>query len=127
MTADWKQEGESKMTPEQQRLLNAICGDLARHIKWHGQRLNKDDFRHIISGTIKGWRLLPGIDRGQGAPGFIYLGGSSKDLTKAQASEAITMAVQIGDHPDEQGLDAKPIRWSDTVLIGLGHSPADFR
>lgn len=124
---DWKQEGESKMTQEQQRMLNAICGDLAKHIKWHGQRLTKDDFRHVLCGTVKGWRLLPGIDRGQGAPGFIYLGGSSRDLTKSQASEAITMAVHIGDCPSDQGLDAKPIRWSDTVLIGLGHSPSDFR
>lgn len=124
---DWKQEGESKMTPEQQKLLNAVMGDLAKHLKWHGFKLTKDDWRHLVSGSILGWRLMPGIDRGQGAPGFIYLGGSSKDLTKSQASEAITMAVHIGDHPDEQGLDAKPIRWSDTVLIGLGHSPADFR
>lgn len=114
------------MTPEQQRLLNGICGDLSKHLRWHGNRLSKDDWRHMLSGTILGWRLLPGIDRGQGAPGFIYLGGSSKDLTKSQASEAITMAVQIGDHPDEQGLDAKPIRWSDTVLIGLGFNPRDL-
>lgn len=123
---EWKQEGESKMTPEQQRMLNAVMGDLARNLKWHGFKLTKDDWRHLCAGSILGWRLMPGIDRGQGAPGFIYLGGSSKDLTKSQASEAITMAVHIGDCPSEQGLDAKPIRWSDTVLIGLGHSPSDF-
>lgn len=123
---DWKQEGESKMTPEQQKLLNAVMGDLAKQLKWHGFKLTKDDWRHLVSGSILGWRLMPGIDRGQGAPGFIYLGGSSKDLTKSQASEAITMAVHIGDCPEEQGLQSDPVRWSDTVLIGLGFNPRDW-
>jgi hypothetical protein len=37
------------------------------------------------------------------------------------------MALQIGDHPDEQGLKCRPVRWCDAVLLGLGHNPADFR
>lgn len=124
---DWKQEGQSKITPEQRRMLNAICACLADQLKWHGVKLSKDDYRHLICAVILGWRMIPGVDTGNGHAGFVMLGGSSKDLTKSQASEAITMAVHIGDCPTEQGLDAKPIRWSDTVLIGLGHSPTDFR
>lgn len=114
------------MTDEQRKMLNCLCGDLSSQIRWHGNRLSKDDWRHMLSGTVLGWRMLPGIDTGNGAPGFIYLGGSSKDLTKSQASDAITMAIQIGDHPDEQGLDCKPVRWCDTALVGMGFNPRDF-
>lgn len=116
----WKAEGHTRMTDEQRRMLNTVCGDLADQVMWHGNRLSKDDWRHMISGTVLGWRMLRGIDTGNGSPGLIYLGGSSKDLSKSQASDAITMAIQIGDHPDEQGLDCKPVRWCRTALIGMG-------
>ena len=124
---DWRLTGEGRMTDKQRKMLNAVCGDLSAHLSWHGNRLGKDDWRHMISGTILGWRMMPGIDRGEGAPGFIMLGGSSLSLSRSQAAEAITVAIQIGDHPDEQGLRAKPVQWSDAVLLGMGFNPRDFR
>lgn len=123
---DWQDRGEGMMTTKQQRMLNAICGDLAAGLSWHGQRLTKDDWRHMVAGTMLGWRLMPAIDRGQGAPGHIMLGGSSMKLTKSLACDAITVLVHIGDYPEEQGMHARPVRWSDTVLLGLGFNPHDF-
>lgn len=108
-------------------MLNAICGDLAARPSWHGQRLTKDDWRHMVAGTVLGWRLMPAIDRGQGAPGHIMLGGSSLKLMKSLACDAITVLVHIGDHPEEQGMCAKPVFWSDTVLLGLGFNPHALR
>ncbi len=126
MQTQTKSPWEEMLTEEQRRFLNAICGDLAAQIPWHGNRLTKDDWRHLIAGTVLGWRTLPGIDLGDGRPGIIMLGGSSLDLRKKECIDAITMALQIGDHPDEQGLRCKAIRWSDTVLRGLGFNPSDF-
>ena len=54
------------------------------------------------------------------------LGGSSLKLTKSLACDAITVLVQIGEHPEEQGMRARPVRWSDRVLMGLGFNPHDF-
>lgn len=115
------------LSTEQRKFLNAICGDLAAQVAWHGNRLTKDDWRHLIAGTVLGWRMMPGIDLGDGKPGMIMLGGSSLDLRKSECVEAITMALQIGDHPDEQGLKCKPVNWCDAVLLGLGFNPNDFR
>jgi len=123
---NWNEKGDGMMTRAQQKMLNAVCADLADQVSWHGQRLTKDDWRHMVAGTMLGWRLMPAIDRGQGAPGHIMLGGSSLKLTKSLACDAITVLVQIGDHPEEQGLRARPVRWSDTVLLGLGFNPRDF-
>lgn len=126
--ADWELTGTTRMTDKQRRMLNAVCGDLGAQIIWHdGQRLSKDDWRHALSGTMLGWRMMRGIDRGEGAPGLIMLGGSSLDLTKTLAADAITCGLNIGDHPDEQGLKCKPVRWCDAVLLGLGFNPMDFR
>ena len=116
MAEPWR----SMMSRDQQKLFNAACGDLAKPINWHGNRLSKDDWRHFISGTILGWRLMPAYDRGEGSPGFIMLGGSSLDLTKSQCTDAITMAFHIGDHPEEQRLTCKPVRWSQTIRLARG-------
>lgn len=124
---DWKLEGEGRMTDAQRRMLNAVCGDLATQLPWHGFRISKDDYRHILAGTILGWRTFPGVRFDGTAPGFIMLGGSSLDLSRSQAALAITCGVHIGDHPEEQGLRAKPVRWCDKVLLGLGFRPDELR
>lgn len=111
MNEPWKE----MLTWEQQKLLNAACGDLAAQINWHGNKLSKDDWRHLISGTILGWRMMPAIDMGEGAPGFIMLGGSSLDLTKNKCIDAITIAFHLGDDPSSQGLKCAPVRWCEAV------------
>ena len=122
------QPWQEMLTDEQRRFFNAICGDLGKQVIWHGGlRLDKDDYRHMISGTVLGFRTMPGIDLGDGKRGWIMLGGSSLKLNKAKCGEAITIALHIGDHPEEQGLKCEPVRWCDAVLLGLGFNPADFR
>lgn len=109
------------ITDEQRGLLNAACGDLARCLPWHGDiRLSKDDYRHMIAGTILGWRTMPGIDRGDGQRGWIMLGGSSLDLRKHECTDAITLAFHLGDHPDEQGLPSPPVQWGRAVRLARG-------
>ena len=125
---DWELSGTQKMTDKQRRMLNACCGDLAKQVVWSdGQRLSCDDFRHMLAGTMLGWRMMRGIDRGEGSPGLIMLGGSSLDLTRTMAADAITCALHIGDHPEAQGLSCKPVQWCDAVLLGLGLNPNEMR
>lgn len=104
------------MTDEQRNTLNAACGDLAAQILWHGFKLSKDDWRHMLAGTMLGWRMMPGINLGEG-PSFIMLGGSSLSLTKSQAADAITQAFAIGDDPSSQGLKCSPVRWCKAVCM----------
>jgi hypothetical protein len=112
MTEPWQE----MLTTQQRKIFNAACGDLAEQLKWYGFRLSKDDWRHFISGTVLGWRMLPGINRGEGAPGFIMLGGSSLDLSKPQCSEAITIAFGIGDAPWEyEPSQLHVVRWCAAV------------
>lgn len=125
--AEWEVDGSGRMTDKQRRMLNACCGDLAAQVVWHGNRLSKDDWRHMLAGTMAGWRMMLGIDRGEGAPGFIMLGGSSLNLSKTMAKDAITQALAIGDDPSSQGLTSPRVRWCDAVLLGLGFNPNDLR
>lgn len=112
MNEQWRE----MLTTQQRKIFNAACGDLSEQVKWYGNRLSKDDWRHFISGTVLGWRMLPGINRGEGAPGFVMLGGSSLDLTKENCIDAITIAFSIGDAPWEyEPSQTKPVRWCESV------------
>ena len=128
---EWEVDGTGRMTDAQRKMLNAICGDLADQVNWHGNKLSKDDWRHMLSGTMLGWRMMPAINRGEGAAGFIMLGGSSLDLSKSLAMDAITCGLEIGDNPSGQGVKAyrlidgkrdrvERVVWCDAVLKGLG-------
>ena len=123
---DWRDNSDGRITESQRKMLNAVCGDLANQINWHGNRLNKDDWRHVLSGTALGWRLMPGINTGDGAPGLVMLGGSSLTLTRKQATAAIGWGLEIGDDPREQGLSCPRVRWSDAVLRGCGLTDNDL-
>lgn len=117
---DWEDRSQGKITEAQRRMFNAICACLTQ-IHWHGNKLNKDDWRHLLSAVSAGQRMMPGWHYGDDRPsGVIMLGRSSLSLTRAQASDAITMAIQLGDDPESQGIQAKPVVWSDTVLHGMG-------
>ena len=118
--SDWQLRGNGGMTDAQRRLLNAACGDLAAHLPWHRIELSKDDYRHMIAGTVLGWRTLPGIDLGDGKRGWIMLGGSSLDLSRTQATDSITLAFHIGDFPQEQHLRCRPVPWCDVVCLARG-------
>lgn len=116
---------QEMLTEQQRKIFNAACGDLAEQVKWAGNRLSKDDWRHFISGTVLGWRMMPAYDRGEGAPGFIMLGGSSLDLNKKQCSEAITIAFHIGDDPESQGIKTPPVRWCAAVCKARWLTPEE--
>lgn len=115
---EWQQQGDAPMTRKQQNLLNAACGDLAQWVRfWDGVRFGKDDFRHLISAAVLGDRLVRGVNTGHGPPGLIRMARSSKELTKTQATEAIRMAFDIGDYPQDQGLTCRRVRWGPAVCL----------
>ncbi len=88
-------------TLEQNARLNAMCADVARQVIWHGQRLSKDDWRHMfVASYRKGQRAVPGIDGG-----FVVLGASSRDLSIAECSDVMEIIAAFGAE--------REVKWSD--------------
>lgn len=112
---DWQERGNDRMTRAQQKLLNATCGDLADQLRWRGRRMSKDSWRHFFAGTILGHEPLPGWDYGDGRESVIYMPRSSLEMSKSQATEAITMAFFLGDNPADQDCGHVPVRWCEAV------------
>jgi|ERR1700761_719435 len=115
----------SGMSRKQQNLLNAACDDLSRQLPWRYDgrpvRLNKDQWRHLISGHIIGSKFVDGIEHG-----IVSLGRSSLELEGKDATDAITLAFAIGDDPEGFGLRGRErVIWSQSVCIARGISPND--
>lgn len=101
---------------EQNDLFQAACGDLAAGWDWHGHRMSKDDWRHLICAFVLNKRPVPGIEGG-----LVVLGGSSRALKLQQATDAITLSFAMGDAPWEydKSKDA-PITWGPAVRKARG-------
>ena len=106
------------MTREQQKRLNAMCGDLEKQVRltpdgdyvnWcmtaaeraGTHRIDKDSWRWIFCGTYKGWKTVPAIE----GAGFVMLGVSSRNLTVEEAGDVMMMIEAFGA---ERG-----VIWSD--------------
>jgi len=117
MTEQWTEWRSS----EQNKLLQPACRDLADQLTWDGARLSADEFRWLICADILGQKAVRGVHGG-----VVLLGGSSRQLTKQDCTDAITLAFSIGDAPWDYGLvNQSRVTWSEAVAKARGISPND--
>lgn len=104
---------EQKRSIEQNALFWARLTDIARQLPWHGVRLAADDWRLLFLDSLKReMRIAPNLD----GTGFVNLGRSSSDLSKAEFADLLTLmeafAAQHG------------VKFSDLAPAELQHASA---
>ena len=106
---------------EQNDLLQPACRDLSNGLQWDGQKLSQDDWRHLVCADILGQKAVRGIHGG-----VVLLGGSSRQLRKDDAGEAITLAFAIGDCPWDYGCpNQERVEWCDVIKAARGIGAED--
>jgi hypothetical protein len=71
----------------------AMLTDLASQVKWHGLSLTADDWKLIFLDALKREvRMVPNLD----GNGFVSLGRSSSDLSKAEMTDLIDLISAFG-------------------------------
>ena len=71
---------EARRTTDQNARMWAMLTEVARQVKWHGQRLSADDWKLVFLSALKQeLRIVPNLD----GTGFVQLGRSSSDLSVA--------------------------------------------
>jgi hypothetical protein len=71
----------------------AMLTDLAQQVPWHGMKLRPDDFKLMFLDALKREaRVVPNLD----GTGFVNLGRSSSDLSKAEMSDLIELIAEFG-------------------------------
>ncbi len=67
--------------------------DVSIQLVWHGQRLTPDDWKLVmLDGLKRELRIVPNID----GTGFVNLGRSSSDLSKAEMGDLMTLIEMFG-------------------------------
>lgn len=84
---------EAKRSTDQNALMWASLTEIARQVDWHGLRLSADDWKlMLMAGLNQEMRLVPNIE----GNGFVNLGRSSSDLSKAEMGELIDLIFAFG-------------------------------
>jgi hypothetical protein len=88
---------ETKRSIPQNDRLWAMLTDVAAQVKWHGLRLAADDWKLLFLDALKREvRMVPNLD----GNGFVSLGRSSSDLSKAEMTDLIDLIHAFGANHD---------------------------
>lgn len=82
---------KEKRSNEQNRLMWAALTDIANQVEWYGQKLTADDWKTMLTASLRKQRTVPGVDGG-----FVVLGLSTSKMTKEEMSELLELAMAFG-------------------------------
>jgi hypothetical protein len=84
---------QAKRSIPQNDRLWAMLTDVAQQLKWHDMRLRPDDWKLVFLDALKREvRTVPNLD----GTGFVNLGRSSSDLSKAEMSDLMELIAAFG-------------------------------
>ena len=82
-----------KRTRPQNAKLWAMLTEISEQVQWHGIRLSPEDWKLMFLDALKREvRMVPNLD----GNGFVSLGRSSSDLSKAEMSDLIEIITAWG-------------------------------
>ena len=88
---------EPTRTLEQNALMWPLLACLAKQIVWYGVKMSDEDWKDMLTASLRKQRTAPGIDGG-----FVVFGERTKTYSKAQFSELIELIYAVGT---ERGVD----------------------
>jgi len=82
---------KEKRSNEQNRLMWAALTDIANQVDWYGEKLTADDWKTMLTASLRKQKTVPGVDGG-----FVVLGLSTSKMTKEEMSELLELALAFG-------------------------------
>lgn len=81
-----------KRTLPQNDRLWAMLTDIAQQVEWYGQKLSTQDWKDVLTASLRKSRVVPGLDAGS----FVVLGLHTSALTKHEFSDLIELIHAFG-------------------------------
>ena len=75
----------------------ACLTDIAEQVNWHGRKLSKEDWKHVLSAALYQQDVVPNLN----GNGFVVLGKSTSKMTVREMRDLIELAQAFGT---EQGV-----------------------
>lgn len=87
----------ARRSPDQNALLWARLGEISRGVVWYGQKLSAEDWKDVMTASLRKARVVPGLDAGS----FVPLGMRTSDMTKDEMTALLDL---IDAFAAEQGV-----------------------
>ena len=81
----------------QKALFWSVMTDIAEQVVWHGRKLAKEDWKHVLSAALYQQDVVPKLN----GNGFVVLGKSTSKMTVREMRDLIELAQAFGA---EQGV-----------------------
>jgi hypothetical protein len=65
--------------------------DIAQQVVWYGQKLDKQEWKDVLTAGLKKQKIVPGIEGG-----FVVIGARTSKMSVAEMNELIELAVMFG-------------------------------
>lgn len=92
--------GRPRRSLDQNKKLWPMLRDISQQVVWHGQRLEPDEWKDVLTAGIKKQKVVPGIDGG-----FVVIGARTSKMRKKDFCELVEFIYWFGA---EHG-----VRWSE--------------
>ena len=76
---------------EQNRLMWANLEDIAQQVVWYGQKLDKQEWKDVLTAGLKKQKIVPGIEGG-----FVVIGARTSKMSIAEMNELIELSTMFG-------------------------------
>lgn len=81
---------------DQNALMWSLLGQISKKVDWYGQKLTSEDWKDVLTASLRRTRVVPGIDAGT----FVPLGMRTSQMTKEEMNDVIELAYAFGAQHD---------------------------
>jgi NAD-dependent SIR2 family protein deacetylase len=82
---------EPTRTLEQSALMWSLLTEISNQVIWYGNKLTKEEWKDVLSASLKKQKTIPGI-----GGGFVVTGSRTSKMTKKEMAELIELAYAFG-------------------------------
>lgn len=75
----------------QNRRLWAMLRDVSQQVEWYGQKLTDEEWKDVLTASLKKQKAVPGIDGG-----FVILGARTSQMTRPEMAELHELIEAFG-------------------------------
>ncbi|MCS3479529.1 hypothetical protein M2212_006375 [Bradyrhizobium elkanii] len=70
----------------------SLLGQISKQVDWYGQKLTSEDWKDVLTASLRRARVVPGIDPGT----FVPLGMRTSQMTKEELNMLIELIYAFG-------------------------------
>ena len=81
-----------RRSTDQNSLMWSLLTQISKKVIWYGQKLSPDDWKDVLTASLRRTRVVPGIDAGT----FVPLGMRTSQMTKQELADLIELIYAFG-------------------------------